>query len=1146
MVPVGWCCTLLAVLVQVNVFLAYNVDVSPEKIFSVNGSRFFGYRVRQIRSTDGERILVGDPDLGRLHSCDVIRGTCDIISLPSQKTTNHIGLTLEVEPKSGLCIVCGSDTPHECDQTMYMNGACYSMDSSLTPSPKITPGYQECQKADVDLCFLFDGSSSSGEPELQSIRFFLNDAIKNLRNTTVHLAIVQFSGRFKTELDFNQYQTFNNLTQVIRNLTLLRGRTFTFSAINYTLDNIYTEKAGHRPKAKKVLLMLTDGEANDEKSDIIDKADRMGVKRYLIGVGNNFNTSDLAKEQMNELPSEPNDLHTRMLKNFKELENLFAELQQKILAIEGVQTCAAASGGVCNGSAQGTSFSRELSSAGLSAALTQERQILGDPGIFDWAGGILDISEPEKLIGVSFQEEDKYGYLGYSVEVLRVSEGTFYVAGAPRHQYVGIVTVFRETPDGTEWIRNISGEQVGSYFGAEIEVGDIDQDGLSDVVLIAAPHFSDVRRSGQVSVYQYIQGSLEFRGSLHGESGHLHSQFGAAVSSLGDLDGDGFGDVAVGAPYEMEGRGALYIFGGGAGGVNSEYRQRLTAPARSSGFGLSVDGVMDMTGDGLTDLAVGAAGSVALFRSQPLLNVSVTLTSIPPEIPIPTMEGASCGIEVLLQICVEPRILTTQYTGPLNVSLQYTVILDFGRSVSRMSFANSQKEIKKTIMLEVEQPVCRNHNISLLDCFLEDSSPVLVSVTASQIPDVSRWLLSPSSSLKDRAQIPFQLCGSGGSCEPDFHLLLSMESLVVEEGASFSVFLKLHNKGENAQRVNLHVNYPTGLSFRKMNITEASRRISLLCEDLETQSLSCNISHPIMRRASWADIHIMFGIVSNVSWADRVRLSFQVTSENDGNETSMRNKVTRDLPVLYPINIISRRVENSTKYLRFIKKEDQSDVTHAYQIQNLGSSLVDTEFGVTVRTPVKETDDLVWDYHVTRWVSSGSCEEPDLSQTPEGTTKLPGDQMFLCRVEQHGTINIQVTGTLRARHPWKAMKSVNLSTEVMIGYNETRYHSQLGRKFHHVQVMTQVDLVVPPNHTLFIAGGTVGGVLLLVVLCLLLYKCGFFKRNRLQMTEDSSYTAVQQTMPSDEGATKGHKGPQEPLTSLPEPADLLPESSEGL
>ncbi|XP_077305921.1 integrin alpha-L-like [Lithobates pipiens] len=973
------------------------------------------------------------------------------------------------------------------------------------------------------------------------------------------LAIVQFSGKFKTELDFNQYQTSKNLMEVISNLTVLRGKTFTFSAIKYTLDNIYTEKAGHRPQAKKVLLMLTDGEADDQKGDIIDQANRMGVKRYLIGVtvgilplilfwlystpNHHLNLTD-HEDTDEQLASEPIDLHTRVLKNFKELPNLFAELQKKILAIEGVQTCAAASGGVCNGPAQGTSFSRELSSAGLSMALTQERQILGDPGVFDWAGGMLDISEPEKLINISLQEDDKYGYLGYSVEVLQVPEGPFYVAGAPRHQYVGIVMIFRETPHGTEWIRNISGEQVGSYFGAEIEVGDIDLDGLSDVVLIAAPHFTDVRRSGQVSVYHYIQGSLEFRGSLHGESGHLHSQFGAAVSCLGDLDGDGFGDVAVGAPYEMEGRGALYIFGGRAGGVNSEYSQRLTAPAGSSGFGLSVDGVMDMTGDGLTDVAVGTAGSVALFRSQPLLDVNVTLTSTPPEIPFPTVEGANCANEVTLQICVEPKILTTQYKGLLNVSLQYTVILDFERPVSRMSFANSQKEIIKTIVLEVDQPVCRNHNISLLDCFLENSSPVLVSVTASQIPNVSRWLLSPSSILKDSAQIPFQLCGSGGSCEPDFHLLLTMDHLVVEDGASFSVFLKLHNKGDNAQRVKLWVNYSTGLSFRKVNITEASRRISLLCEDLETRSLSCNVSHPIMRRASWADIHIMFGIVTNVSWPDRVQLSFQVTSENDGNKTNVTNKVTRDIPVLYPINIISRRVENSTKYILFTKKEERSNVTHAYQIQNLGSSLVDTEFMVTVRTPGEETGDLVWDYHVTRWVTSGSCEEPDLNQVPEGSTKLPGNQVFLCRVEQHGTINIQVTGILRPRHAWTETKSVNLSTEVMVGYNETRYHSQLGRKFHHVQVMTQVDLVVPPNHVPLIVGGTVGGVVLLSLLCALLYKCGFFKRNKFRVEEDSSYTVVQQ-MSDEEGTAGATEGPQEPLTSLPEPADLPLESSEG-
>lgn len=63
--------------------------------------------------------------------------------------------------------------------------------------------------------------------------------------------------------------------------------------------------------------------------------------------------------------------------------------------------------------------------------------------------------------------------------------------------------------------------------------------------------------------------------------------------------------------------------------------------------------------------------------------------------------------------------------------------------------------------------------------------------------------------------------GLSGSCWHIIHVVsCRMEKLVVEEGASFSVFLKLHNKGENARNVKLFASYSTGLSFRKANITE--------------------------------------------------------------------------------------------------------------------------------------------------------------------------------------------------------------------------------------------------------------------------------------------------------------------------------------
>lgn len=60
---------------------------------------------------------------------------------------------------------------------------------------------------------------------------------------------------------------------------------------------------------------------------------------------------------------------------------------------------------------------------------------------------------------------------------------------------------------------------------------------------------------------------------LRGQAGHPLGRFGASVARLGDIDGDGLHDVAVGAPMEDDERGAVYIFCGEKGGISDHYSQ---------------------------------------------------------------------------------------------------------------------------------------------------------------------------------------------------------------------------------------------------------------------------------------------------------------------------------------------------------------------------------------------------------------------------------------------------------------------------------------------------------------------------------------------------------------------------------------------
>lgn len=147
-------------------------------------------------------------------------------------------------------------------------------------------------------------------------------------------------------------------------------------------------------------------------------------------------------------------------------------------------------------------------------------------------------------------------------------------------------------------------------FGYSVaSAGDVNGDGFSDVI-VGAPHFDQGEvDEGAVFVFHgSVTGLLLPGGSFEGNQDG--AQMGFSVSCAGDMNGDGFSDVIVGAPGYSSGEakeGVAFVFKGDASGVSFGWWQLiLDADQADAGYAYSVAGTSDVNGDGYSDVIVGA------------------------------------------------------------------------------------------------------------------------------------------------------------------------------------------------------------------------------------------------------------------------------------------------------------------------------------------------------------------------------------------------------------------------------------------------------------------------------------------------------------------------------------------------------------
>uniref|UniRef100_A0AAR2M4R8 VWFA domain-containing protein n=1 Tax=Pygocentrus nattereri TaxID=42514 RepID=A0AAR2M4R8_PYGNA len=866
----------------------FNIDTKNHRIIKGPKQTQFGYTVQQHTAGGQKWLLVGAPletngqhQTGDVYKCPLSRraagpsctklnlGKISLTNVSERKDKMRLGMTLTSNPKDNSFVACGPLWSYECGSSYYSTGICSRVNASFKFSRTIAPAFQRCETY-MDIVIVLDGSNSI-YPWYEVQDFLINILQKfYIGPGQIQVGVVQYGEKVVTEFQLNDYRSVEDVVKAARKIEQ-RGGEETNTALGINVARSQAFKQGGRRGAKKVMIVITDGESHDSQDlqQVIEDSEKDGIIRYAIAVLGYYNRRGINPEAfLNEIKyiaSDPDDKHFFNVTDEAALKDIVDALGERIFSLEG------------------SGFSHK----GQQAVLKETRH-----------GKVIP---PKSSYAQEFPEELKNhgAYLGYTVtSVVSARSGQLYVAGAPRFNHTGKVIVFTLQNTGElNILHSLKGQQIGSYYGSEIAPVDIDGDGVTDNLLVAAPmFFSGGWERGKVYIYKprfILEGALELT-----ELGQ-NARFGSALAPVPDLNGDSFNDVVVGAPLEDDHRGAIYIYNSQPNRILRKYKQRIGAAQLAPGlqyFGRSIHGKLDMNGDGLVDLAVGSLGAAILLWSRSVIRIHANVRFEPSKVNIFNKDCRRGGKDVT---CMSAIVC-------LNVTARTAIKASQERFNPRAVMDDPERQQPQNLTLLSGEETCEHIFFHVMDT-TDYARPIIFSVeTGLQDPEQGPTL-DDTWPTTIKTQLPFwNGCDEDDHCVPDLVIqaqtdLISRSVLCrsptpaevserVIEGSRRKMVMdvRLENRGENAYGARLNISYSRNLHFSNLVVKDNSD-IHINCRggDKQRNEKHCNVSAPFMRAKTQVSVfHFIFcqgkcGCISPLS-KEKQSLSCAVQIQNLG------------------------------------------------------------------------------------------------------------------------------------------------------------------------------------------------------------------------------------------------------------------------